>query len=112
MLEDRDYMRQPPFESRRSVTVILVIVNVVAFLVQSASYFMFQAALPDLPPPTDHLFALSLDGLKLDHYFWQLITFQFMHAGLLHVFCNLLGVWFFGRFIEQRLGGKNFLKIY
>ena len=112
MLEDRDYMRQPSFESRRSVTVILIIVNVVAFLLQSASYLMFPAASAHSIPPTDHLFALSLDGLKQDHYFWQLITFQFMHGGIVHLLLNCWMLYVFGRAVEEVLGGRKLLVLY
>jgi membrane associated rhomboid family serine protease len=43
---------------------------------------------------------------------WQLLTFQFLHGNLLHLFCNLLGLWFFGRFVEQVLGRSRFLIAY
>ena len=112
MLEDRDYMRQPSFESRRSVTVILIIVNVAAFILQSASYLKFPAASAHAPLPTDHLFALSLDGLKQDHYFWQLITFQFMHGGIVHLLLNCWMLYVFGRAVEEVLGARNLLVLY
>ncbi len=55
--------------------------------------------------------ALSKDGLLAGHV-WQLLTFQFLHGNFWHLVGNLLGIWFFGRFIEQRLGAANFLKLY
>ncbi|MBO6004410.1 MAG: rhomboid family intramembrane serine protease, partial [Verrucomicrobia bacterium] len=43
--------------------------------------------------------ALSLDGLK--HCFiWQILNFQFMHAGVLHIFLNMLTLYFIGRILE------------
>jgi hypothetical protein len=33
-------------------------------------------------------------------------------AGLLHLFFNLMGIWFFGRYVEETLGTRHFLKIY
>ena len=112
MLEDRDYMRQPSFESRRSVTVTLVVVNVVAFLLQIVSYAIFPAAAAGVPLPTDHLFALSLDGLKQDHFFWQLITFQFMHGGPVHLLLNCWMLYVFGRAVEEVLGWRSLLVLY
>ena len=35
MLEDRYYMRRPAFRCRWSATVVLLVVNVVAFIFQS-----------------------------------------------------------------------------
>ena len=55
--------------------------------------------------------ALSAEGLRGGGV-WQLLTFQFLHSGIWHLAGNLLGIWFFGRFIEMRLGAENFLKLY
>jgi membrane associated rhomboid family serine protease len=45
-------------------------------------------------------------------YVWQLLTFQFLHVDLWHLLGNLLGLWFFGRFVENVLGTKRFLFAY
>jgi membrane associated rhomboid family serine protease len=54
---------------------------------------------------------LRASDLKHGHV-WQLLTFQFLHAGPWHLFGNLLGIWFFGRFIEARFGPASLLKLY
>jgi membrane associated rhomboid family serine protease len=56
-------------------------------------------------------FALSLEGLK-HGYVWQLLTFQFMHAGWLHLIFNSLAIFFFGRPVETVLGRSRFLAVY
>ncbi len=94
-----------------SASVALMVVIGVAFVVQQISYRVFPATSANGVPPTDALFALSADGLK-HGYVWQLLTFQFLHSGLWHLAGNLLGIWFFGRFIEDRLGKAAFFKIY
>lgn len=43
---------------------------------------------------------------------WRLITFQFLHGSPLHLFFNMLGLWSFGRIVEEQLGGKRFLAFY
>ena len=44
---------------------------------------------------------------------WTLITYMFLHApGLSHLFFNMIGLFFFGPRLEQRLGGPDFLKLY
>lgn len=55
--------------------------------------------------------ALSLDGLGRG-YFWQLLTFQFLHGGLLHLMVNLIVLFFFGRALEEHLGRRRFLRLY
>lgn len=107
MLEDRSYMRSSPFESQRSLTITLLMVNTAIFVLQEILRFYAPAA---------HnwywnTFALSPGGLAKG-YIWQLLTFQFMHAGLLHLIINLLVIYFFGSAIEEALGRKGVLKVY
>ena len=54
---------------------------------------------------------LSADALR-HGYVWQLLTFQFLHANTLHLVFNLLGIWWFGKFVEERLGKWHFFKLY
>jgi membrane associated rhomboid family serine protease len=106
MLEDRDYMRQPDYGSRAPLTVALIIVNAIVFLfellVSGNSHSLFIE---------DQYFALSGEGLK-NGFVWQLLTFQFMHAGLLHILANCWAIYVFGRAIEETLGSKKFLILY
>ena len=107
MLEDRDYMRQPEYHtSRVSFTVMLLIVNAVVFLVQLVS-----ANFPHGEDIQYQYFALSLDGLR-QGYVWQLLTFQFMHGGWMHIIFNSLAIFFFGRPVETVLGSKRFIGLY
>jgi membrane associated rhomboid family serine protease len=97
-------MRRSPFDARRSATMSLIIAITVAFIAQlivvKASTFSIL----------DYL-ALSLDGLK-HGYVWQLLTFQFLHNGWLHLLFNCLTIYFFGRELEESLGRKSFLTLY
>lgn len=43
---------------------------------------------------------------------WTIITYMFVHAGFLHVFFNMLMLFFFGPPLEERWGGKEFIKYY
>lgn len=105
MLDDRPYMRQPAFGSGRSWTVTLLILNAAAFVLQSILF--------GYPPRlgSDNLFALSVEGLS-HGYVWQLLTYQFMHGGLLHLLLNCWVIYFFGRELEDTLGRPRFLAIY
>lgn len=104
MLEDRDYMREPANygASRwKTATAILLIINVAVFLLENLA--------PRLIPST----YLGLSWAGLSHgYVWQLLTFQFLHANLLHLLLNSLGVFSFGFAVEHFLGRKRFLQLY
>lgn len=43
---------------------------------------------------------------------WTLVTYMFLHAGLGHIFFNMLALFFFGPRLEARLGGSRFLQLY
>src|SRR5271170_2947880 len=108
MLEDRDYMRQPTYhEPRVSFTIVLLIVNALVFLFQLFAQSQFAQG----AEIEEKYFALSLDGLK-SGYVWQLLTFQFMHAGWMHIIFNSLAIFFFGRSVETVLGSRRFLAVY
>lgn len=44
----------------------------------------------------------------------QLVTYMFMHdtSSAMHIFCNMFGVWMFGRTLESVWGAKKFLFFY
>jgi membrane associated rhomboid family serine protease len=104
MLEDRHYMRQPTFRPIWSATVVLLVVNVLAFILQNVLY-RFSSF------PVDGWFALSVGGLR-HGFVWQLLTYQFMHGGLLHLLLNCWAIYVFGREVEETLGVKSFLTLY
>lgn len=43
---------------------------------------------------------------------WTVITYMFVHAGFLHLFFNLLIVYFFGPPLEDRWGSPEFIKYF
>ena len=43
---------------------------------------------------------------------WTVVTYMFLHAGLTHLFFNMIGLFFFGPRLEERLGARDFLLLY
>ena len=100
-------MREPEYrESRVSFTVALLIVNGAVFIVQ-----LLASNSPHGSEIEGTYFALSLAGLE-HGYVWQLLTFQFMHAGWMHIIFNSLVIYFFGRPVETAIGRRHFLTLY
>jgi len=47
-----------------------------------------------------------------DLHIWQLATYMFVHAGLVHIVFNMLALWMFGTELERVWGTRYFLKFY
>lgn len=105
MIADRDYMREPAGRWTLSVTVLLVVANVLVFLGQWAIGKYFPSF------NFDGYFALSQKGMGLGRV-WQLLTFQFLHGGPLHLLLNCWALFLFGRDLEEHLGRARFLTLY
>ncbi|HWD93063.1 MAG TPA: rhomboid family intramembrane serine protease [Verrucomicrobiae bacterium] len=101
-LADRHYMRQPSGGWRWSATLVLIVLLIVAFFVQ---YGVFS------PRFRDEYLTLSLEGIKRG-FVWQLLTFQFLHASLLHIALNCWTLYLFGREVESALGKSRFVILY
>jgi len=79
----------------------LLITNIVVFLV-TGSY-------PALADP----FVLYPPRILAQPWMaFSAFTYMFLHAGLGHIFLNMLGLFFFGPRLESRLGPKGFLLLY
>lgn len=109
MLDDRSYMKSSPME-RRPVTITLLIVLVAVYVVETC--LVLYAGRPAKAWFANWL-GLSLQGM-LHGRVWQLFTFQFLHEAPspFHLLFNGLGLYFFGRAIEEALGKRGFLLLY
>jgi membrane associated rhomboid family serine protease len=107
MLDDRPYMRADPFRPAWTITTILIVVSSVAFMLQT----LYQSGGASQTHFIQQYLALSHAGLSRG-FFWQPLTFQFLHGGFFHLLLNMLCLFFFGRFLEERMGRMPFLKLY
>ncbi|MCC5828043.1 MAG: rhomboid family intramembrane serine protease [Phycisphaeraceae bacterium] len=49
----------------------------------------------------------------LTHFqFWRWFSYQFLHANMLHLLVNMIGLYFFGPILEQWWGSRRFLAFY
>jgi len=76
----------------------LLIANVIVFFVQQAS------------PLVVHYGAL-VPALLLARP-WTVVSYMFLHGGLMHLGLNMLILYFFGPRLEYRLGARHFLGLY
>ena len=70
--------------------------------------FCVQLLLPILP--LDALFALW--PLSSGRFWpWQLVSYAFLHGGIVHLFFNMLGLWMFGAELERLWGPRRYLEL-
>jgi len=105
--QERDYYRdEQPTSLVTSVVVKLIILNCVIFLADA----LFGG--------TDHSITklLAVHGYTLVHpeLWWQFLTAGFVHdwERLNHIIFNMLGLYFFGKPLEERFGPREFLRYY
>ena len=111
-LYDRDYMRERSksplnalFDGNFSAVGVLIVANVVCFIVGA-----FVAS-TSWGPSIFSFFELSLNGL-LHGRIWTLVTYLFLYYDFLHIFLNMLGLFFIGKYLEHFLGPRKFLAVY
>jgi len=89
------------------VTIALIVANVIAYLVTTvengllsiSNYWLLKGAFIPI--------------LILNPYQWyRFITSMFLHAGLFHIFFNMLYLYYFGKAVEMVLGGRRYLLLY
>ena len=90
------------------VTPALIALNVLAFLGSTAGGAGF------LIPQPQVLIALggNFGPYTLGGEWWRLLSCTFLHAGILHLAVNMLGLWSLGSLTERLYGGRAFLGIY
>jgi membrane associated rhomboid family serine protease len=85
----------------------LVITNAAVYLLLE----LLKAVVPSLGG--ELTLALALIPAAVMHgWIFQLVTYSFVHAGVLHILFNMLGLWMFGAQLESDWGYKRFLEFY
>ena len=89
---------------------IVIAACVLVFILQMALPSGFTSALA-LSGPSPHAGPLATLGYVLFHP-WTLVTYMFLHANVMHIFLNMLVLFFFGPLLERQIGSARFLGLY
>lgn len=94
------------------VTLVLIGLNVVAFLIANATdRIQGQFSRELILIPDGSVYRQPIDGVAQGSY-WQLLSSTFLHFDLIHVAFNLYGLWLFGSYLESQLGRWRYLSLY
>ena len=121
-LYDREYTRadfRPQYHGlpqmrmalpRLTPVVKWLLISNIAIHVLKVIAFPSGGLVPETPFET--LFAVYPTSVLRALQVWRLITYQFLHWDGLHIFFNMLGLYFLGPTLERNWGGKRFLVFY
>lgn len=89
----------------------LIIINVVVFLLDELFIGFYRIdGIPLTYYVANYLYLQPIESGNF--WIWQLITYQFLHGGIWHLFFNLFALWMFGIELENIWGSKRFLSFY
>lgn len=83
-----------------NATLILIAINVAVFFVTMQF------------PSLQSYLGMSVYGCVVYHYWWQPVTYMFVHGGFTHILFNMIGLFCFGIMVEKAIGSKEFLLLY
>jgi len=81
----------------------------------NAGMFLLTTVLKAVTPAFGDTFSLILSlvpSFVLHGWIFQLVTYSFLHATILHILFNMLWLWWFGATLEMDWGHKKFLEFY
>ncbi|MBR5711345.1 MAG: rhomboid family intramembrane serine protease [Thermoguttaceae bacterium] len=124
--QDRDYYRDSYTPQREPMKIIykIIILNVILWLANA--FLTPPQVMKYRDPDTNSIVQVANSGaitetLTLHHsdvykpwLYWKFITCGFAHdsSNAWHLIGNMLGLFFLGRFVEDRYGSKQFLGFY
>lgn len=91
--------------ARLNVAEKLIAINVLIFILDGLSTALLGYSV-------SQWFHLPKDFLEFFGQPWSLVTYSFFHAGLGHIFWNMLMLYFTGRIFLNLFDGQRFLNVY
>ena len=111
----------------QSVVITILIINVIVFLFTGMVHFPIPDFLARKIISSNNpvlIVAVQRYGLlitafslfpiliKTMGWFWQFATYMFLHGNFWHLFFNMYALYLFGKPLEERWGGREFLFFY
>src|SRR6516165_9624509 len=95
------------FEFPHTATTLLLAINILVYALT-----LQRSGTPD--PTADTLFRSGAiySGALVNHEYWRLVAYAFLHANLLHILTNMVCLVWWGGPLEKRVGTAYFLLIY
>ncbi|SFG60047.1 rhomboid family intramembrane serine protease [Pedobacter insulae] len=130
--QDKDYFEKAPLTAKNKiknifylllpqknylVTPILVLTTGACFVISTiflmlfASFLVHKGRSIEVDKIGYYIGATSREQL-FNGQFWRLITYQFLHAGISHIFFNMYALVYIGLMVEHKLGRWKYIATY
>lgn len=103
--EQRNEMKQIFSYGKPFFTFLIIAINVILFILLE-----IRGGSTDVPNLIE--LGAKYNPAMIDGEWWRAITSMFLHIGALHLFMNMLALYFLGVLIERIFGSTRFLFIY
>jgi membrane associated rhomboid family serine protease len=96
--------RRRNFFDSISLNTSFIVINIIAFV-------LFTVLISANILSIDSI-AIKPSNILQGKYLWTFLTSMFMHAGFLHLFVNMLSLFFVGSLVEKIIGRKRYFWFY
>jgi len=103
------YDQLSPVPPLTKVTRVLIIICVVSYF---TDFILSNLGFQPGGLAINEILGLVPAYVQERHWYWQFVTYIFLHGNPLHILLNMLILWYFGAEIEMKLGEKAFLKYF
>lgn len=105
MVYRRDFRRnRVAIRPKLSITVWIIIINILLFFILSILSLFYSSII--------NFIAISPSNILSNSYLWTVVSSMFMHGSFLHLFVNMISLFFLGGLTERILGRKRFIWFY
>lgn len=105
LIENRQKAGQLFSHAKPTITYLLIFFNIIFYMI-----IEFLGSSQDIP----HLiqFGAKYNPLIMEHEWWRIFSSMFIHIGFIHLFMNMLALYYLGTAVERIYGPRKFLFIY
>lgn len=96
--------RKRNFLGMFSVNTLIIFVNIICFVLFTLLIFFNNKFI-------DYI-AIKPSNILTGKYLWTFVISMFMHAGLFHLFANMLSLFFIGNLVQKIIGQKRYFWFY
>lgn len=101
------------FQKQGNTLMVIIIINIAIFLILNLAWFAQRVSpLPISDILLKYVFTMNSDWKIAFSRPWTLVTTYFSHEDLGHIFWNMVGLYMFGKIIEDMLGHRRVVSLY